>query len=177
MKRPKWASFIKRSEQDAIAELDSAMNEWLSSIPLHLRWDSNRPDSIFHRQSIHLYSVYYQLQIYIHKPFIPTPNSLSWMSSPSLTICARAARSCLQVAKSIYDPSRWHAFPFIHVRSIYTSLPKSITPLLKVPIYTAGIILILNCWTTGVDHTRDLEGTQACLDIIESSTNRYVLNA
>ncbi|KAJ7114712.1 fungal-specific transcription factor domain-containing protein [Mycena epipterygia] len=39
---------------------------------VHLRWDPNRPDDIFFDQSALLYGTYYQLQMTIHRPFIPT---------------------------------------------------------------------------------------------------------
>ncbi|EEB97207.1 hypothetical protein MPER_03521, partial [Moniliophthora perniciosa FA553] len=37
---PQW-------EQRIVAELDSALNQWVDSIPEHLRWDPNREDNVF----------------------------------------------------------------------------------------------------------------------------------
>jgi len=71
-----------------ISGLDSALNEWLAAVPddcesietLHIhsqltciivRWDSdNPPEDPW--PSVYLFSSYYNLQIFIHRPFIPT---------------------------------------------------------------------------------------------------------
>ncbi|KAJ7049695.1 hypothetical protein C8F01DRAFT_725599 [Mycena amicta] len=42
--------------QSTVAELDSALNQWLDSIPEHLRWDPHRENSIFSAQSAALYA-------------------------------------------------------------------------------------------------------------------------
>ncbi|KAJ7147903.1 fungal-specific transcription factor domain-containing protein [Mycena crocata] len=76
-------------EQRAVCTLDSAMNEFLESLPNHLRWDPNRT-GVFLDQSAMLHITYYQLQITIHRPYITTPTHTPF---PSLAICTRAARS------------------------------------------------------------------------------------
>ncbi|KAF8825433.1 hypothetical protein HHX47_DHR7000211 [Lentinula edodes] len=38
-------------EQHIVAELDSALNRWVDSVPDHLRWDPNREDETFFSQS------------------------------------------------------------------------------------------------------------------------------
>ncbi|QRV74945.1 Fungal specific transcription factor domain [Ceratobasidium sp. AG-Ba] len=62
---PQW-------EQHIVAELDSALNKWIDSVPDHLRWDPNRENPLFFDQSATLYSTYYHVQILIHRPFIPS---------------------------------------------------------------------------------------------------------
>lgn len=99
-------------EQHIVAELDSALNKWVDSVPDHctfsstllfptlilsttiVRWDPHREDPIFFRQSAILYANYYHLQILVHRPFIPSPKKPSSLSFPSLAICTNAARSC-----------------------------------------------------------------------------------
>ncbi|KAJ6601097.1 fungal-specific transcription factor domain-containing protein [Mycena vulgaris] len=93
---------IKRKEQayqDVVANLDSALNQWVDSVPDELRWDPNRPDLIRLNQSACLYVTYYHIPILLHRPFIPSTggHSLSAISFPSLAICANAARSCAHV--------------------------------------------------------------------------------
>ncbi|KAJ7147910.1 fungal-specific transcription factor domain-containing protein [Mycena crocata] len=80
-------------EQRAVADLDSAMNEWVGKVPGFLRWDPDRT-GVFFDQSAVLYTTYYQLQITIHRPYIHTPMTLPF---PSLAICTRAARSSINV--------------------------------------------------------------------------------
>ncbi|KAJ7749389.1 fungal-specific transcription factor domain-containing protein [Mycena metata] len=50
-------------EEHVVAELDSALNNWVDSIPAHLRWEPNRRDETFFDQSTYLYSAYYSLQV------------------------------------------------------------------------------------------------------------------
>ncbi|KAF8201327.1 hypothetical protein K438DRAFT_1821815 [Mycena galopus ATCC 62051] len=84
---PEW-------EQRAVADLDSAMNEFIHSIPDHLRWDPNRKAGVFFDQSAVLHTMYYGLQITVHRPYILRPTTLAL---PSLAICTAAARSLINV--------------------------------------------------------------------------------
>ncbi|KAI0289724.1 hypothetical protein BC826DRAFT_591621 [Russula brevipes] len=87
-------------EQHIVAELDSALNEWVDKVPGHLKWDTtgqNFRDLRWFLQSASLYSHYYHLQILVHRPFIPSPRKPSPLSFPSLAICTNAARSCAHV--------------------------------------------------------------------------------
>ena len=105
-------------EQHIVAELDSALNKWVDSVPDHrkctfgeiivhilrffffpVRWDPTREDENFFNQSASCYALYYHIQILIHRPFIPSPNKPSPLSFPSLAICTNAARSCSHVAE------------------------------------------------------------------------------
>ncbi|KAJ7643593.1 fungal-specific transcription factor domain-containing protein [Roridomyces roridus] len=83
-------------QQEAVVELDSLMNDFLESIPAHLRWDANK-QGVFFDQSTVLHSTYYWIQIIIHKPHIlkQSPNV-----EPSLFICYTAARSALGVVEA-----------------------------------------------------------------------------
>ena len=62
-----------------------------------VRWDPNRQNMLFLNQSANLYAHYYQLQIAVHRPFIPSPRKPSSLTFPSLAICTNAARSCTHV--------------------------------------------------------------------------------
>jgi hypothetical protein len=122
-------------EQHIVAELDSALNKWVDSVPDHctfarivvhryiysgfalfsVRWDLTREDENFFNLSVSLFSIYYHIQILIHRPFIPSrsPNKPSPLSFPSLAICTNAARSCshVQVADGL---RRRICFPPLH---------------------------------------------------------------
>ncbi|KAJ7067753.1 hypothetical protein B0H15DRAFT_152181 [Mycena belliarum] len=84
---------------EAIAELDSALNDWVDALPEHLQWDPKQENEVFLQQSAALYSSYYHAQILIHRPFIPAPGKEAASNTryPSLAICANAARSCGRV--------------------------------------------------------------------------------
>ncbi|KAI0081020.1 hypothetical protein K474DRAFT_1588720 [Panus rudis PR-1116 ss-1] len=87
-------------EEDIISKLDSALNEWLDTLPEHLRWDPDRADrrkEIFLNQSAQLYTLFYQAQIIVHRTFIPALRKTSSPSFPSLVICANAARSTARI--------------------------------------------------------------------------------
>ena len=64
---------------------------------LAVRWDPTRENLLFLNQSANLYANYYQLQIAVHRPFIPSPRKPSPLSFPSLAICTNAARSSIHV--------------------------------------------------------------------------------
>ena len=65
--------------------------------PNAVRWDPTRENLLFLNQSANLYANYYQLQIAVHRPFIPSPRKPSPLSFPSLAICTNAARSSIHV--------------------------------------------------------------------------------
>ncbi|KAJ7021863.1 fungal-specific transcription factor domain-containing protein [Mycena alexandri] len=117
-------------EEHIVSELDSALNSWVDSIPAHLRWDPNRRDEVFFDQSAYLYCSYYQVQMTIHRSFIPTLREGAPTSLPSLAICTNAARACSHIAEIS-----------LHRRQ---SMP---TPTLITPVFTSGLILLLNVWS------------------------------
>ena len=73
-----------------------------------VRWDPDRENILFLRQSAILLSHYYQFQIAVHRPFISTRRQ-SPLLFPSLVICTNAARSGIRVVNHLYqrtgDPS------------------------------------------------------------------------
>ncbi|KAJ7091185.1 fungal-specific transcription factor domain-containing protein [Mycena epipterygia] len=110
-------------EQRAVAELDSAMNEFLGSLPDHLRWDPQRT-GVFFDQSAMLHTMYYQLQITIHRPYIHKPTLLAF---PSLAICTSAARSA------------------IHVVDVWLNRMQRVAlPHMQTAVFISGVILLLN---------------------------------
>ncbi|KAJ7071863.1 fungal-specific transcription factor domain-containing protein [Mycena belliarum] len=86
---PEW-------EQHAVAELDSALNNWFDAVPDHLRWNPERTPDVFFAQSVVLYTNYYYIQIAVHnKQYSRKATSLA---SSSHSICTSAARSALDIA-------------------------------------------------------------------------------
>lgn len=102
----------KSWEQRLVADLDSSLNAWVDSVPDHcmcllvpvrllidsvlVRWNPRCDNGTFLYQSTALYSVYYMLQILIHRPFLRTDSPLSMAF---LVICTNAARSYSQILK------------------------------------------------------------------------------
>ncbi|KAF5346589.1 hypothetical protein D9758_013444 [Tetrapyrgos nigripes] len=113
--------------EKAVMGIDSALNQWLGSMPEHLLWEKQNPDPIFFTQSTLLYSWYYWIQISVHRRFIPRPKDSSGiLSFPSLAICTNAARSCLRVCETyVKRESRYH-------------------PQLTIVIFNSATVLALN---------------------------------
>ena len=132
-------------EENIVAELDSALNKWIDSVPDHrnfpfclsfdqeahlfciVRWDPTREDEVHFKQSALLYTNYYYVQIIVHRPFIPTPGKQSLRSIPSLAICTNAARSCSHVL-DIQQRRMDRPLPYQIVRSAQHSLRYLLTP-------------------------------------------------
>ncbi|KAI0058759.1 hypothetical protein BV25DRAFT_1788378, partial [Artomyces pyxidatus] len=148
-------------EQHIVAELDSALNKWIDSVPDHLRWDPTREDHTFFLQSASLYSTFYHIQILVHRPFIPSPRKPSPLSFPSLAICTNAARSC----SHIVDQQR-------------RRLPGRPSPHFQLPAFTAGIVLLLSIWgvkRSGVtiDPMKEMADVHKCMAALKEAEGRW----
>ncbi|KAJ7578642.1 fungal-specific transcription factor domain-containing protein [Mycena floridula] len=143
-----------------VASLDSAFNQWLDTVPQHLRWDPQNPDPVFLAQSVQIYCSFYYLQILVHRPFLPKPGKTSPQSSGSLAICTTAARSCS------------------HAIDIYYRRTGLGIDFVQPYVFTAGIILLLQMWAaesaglsvTIPDRMADL---QKCMDALERAEKRW----
>ncbi|KAF7299153.1 Fungal-trans domain-containing protein [Mycena indigotica] len=112
-------------EARAVSNLDSRMNSIFDSLPPHLRWDPDRkPRDAFFDQSFVLYVTYYYTQIVVHRPYI---QKMSAVAAPSLSICARAARSILHATDAWFKIQR--------------RLPMQFC---VSPVFVSSVILIMN---------------------------------
>ncbi|KAF8226986.1 hypothetical protein L208DRAFT_1406132 [Tricholoma matsutake] len=148
----------KEWEQQIVAELDSALNKWVDSVPDYLRWDPNREDLKFFDQSAWLYSTYYYIQILVHRPFIPFVGKPSPLAFPSLAICTNAARSCSHIVD-------------FHARRSTTSLQ------FQIPVFTSGIVLLLNIWSgkrngLSTDPVKEMAEVHKCMAILKLNETR-----
>ncbi|KAJ7435467.1 fungal-specific transcription factor domain-containing protein [Mycena galericulata] len=147
-------------EKELVIELDSALNMWLDSVPVHLRWDPACPSDVFLDQSATLYCSYYVLQIFIHRPFIPAMRrSGNPTSFPSLTICNNAARACITVAET-------------------QQRRRPNNPLLfgQTAMFTAAIVLLLNIWgsnRTGRARGAELADVHRCMHVLRAYKERW----
>ncbi|KAL4249328.1 ABC-transporter-regulating transcription factor-like protein [Abortiporus biennis] len=150
---PQW-------EQHIVAELDSALNKWIDSVPDHLRWDPNRENILFLNQSAYLYAHYYQLQIAVHRPFIPSPRKPSPLSFPSLAICTNAARSCT------------------HVLDVPYKRAGSVLFANQMALFTSGIVLLLNIWGgkrsgLSTDPNKEMADVHKCMKMLKILEPRW----
>ncbi|KAF7352306.1 Fungal-trans domain-containing protein [Mycena venus] len=142
-------------EQHTVAELDSAMNNFLDSVPPHLRWDLEcPPQDQFFDQSATLYITYNHVLTAIHRPYIQKVNVLA---APSLSICARAARNVIRTA-DIWLSKRQR-------------LPL---PCVTHPVFISGVILVLHMLGTNragrtVDNNKDIS---SAMDIVKYAESR-----
>ncbi|KAG5732476.1 Transcriptional activator protein acu-15 [Termitomyces sp. T112] len=150
----------KQWEQHIVAELDSALNKWVDSIPDHLRWDPNRENTMFFQQSASIYCTYYYIQILIHRSFIPSPRKPSPLSFPSLAICTNAARSCS------------------HIIDGYRRRGLIVVPHIQIAIFTAGVVLLLSLWNSkrfgvSTDSSKEMEDVHKCMQALRLSETRW----
>ncbi|KAJ7682002.1 fungal-specific transcription factor domain-containing protein [Mycena polygramma] len=148
-------------EEKVVMEFDSAMNEFLETVPLHLRWDPARTADVFFDQSAALYCTFYLTQILIHRPFIPAVRPAeSQRSFPSLSICNSAARACSQVA-AIHQQRR----------------PNNPLPFSQTAVFTSGIVLLLNIWSAnhggGRVQDADLSDVHRCITVMRAYSEHW----
>ncbi|KAJ8082400.1 Gypsy retrotransposon integrase-like protein 1 [Marasmius tenuissimus] len=151
---PQW-------EQRAVAMFDSSLNQWVDSLPSYLRWDPGQANDLLLNQSGHLHSHYYQLQIFVHRPFIAPLKQRSQVSFPSLAICTNAARSCSHVAEVIRQ-RKGFALPWV-----------------APPAFTSGIILLLNLWSSkrsgwSADPAREMTEVHKCMKCLRDCESQWV---
>ncbi|KAJ6557322.1 fungal-specific transcription factor domain-containing protein [Mycena vulgaris] len=149
---PEW-------EQRAVAELDSAMNNWLDTVPSHLHWDSDRTADAFFDQSAVLYTTYYYIQIGIHRPYIHKDTALA---SPSLSICTSAARSGLHISDAWLRKAK--------------RLPPQ--PMLMNSVFVSGLILLLNIFGIeraglAIEKNKDLLQVGTAMEFLKFSESRW----
>ncbi|KAJ7804956.1 fungal-specific transcription factor domain-containing protein [Mycena olivaceomarginata] len=154
-------------EHRAVAELDSAMNDFFDSIPsiahtFHpVRWDpENPPQGTFFDQSAVLYMSYNHVLIAIHRPNMHR-GKVSEQGAPSLFICARAARAILRTADI------W-----------LSKLQRVPLPYVVNPVFISGVILVLYMMGTKralgvpIEKNKDAIQIATALDILKFAESR-----
>jgi len=89
-----------QAPQFVVAETDSALNDWINSLPPRIRFDPHERDASLLLQSSYVHMRYYNAQILTHRPFISgtrhdNPNFAS------VSICTNAARSCSHILDTL----------------------------------------------------------------------------
>ncbi|KAF9264054.1 hypothetical protein L218DRAFT_247294 [Marasmius fiardii PR-910] len=124
---PKLRPRTQEMEQQAVAEVDSALNDWKSRLPQHLQWDSTRERGIFFEQSGLLRVYYHAVQIQTHRRFVHKSSPLSFSS---LAMCTTAAKSCIHIVATLIA-SGDSAIEFL----LFTG-------------FNAGCLLLSNIWAS-----------------------------
>ncbi|KAK0466862.1 fungal-specific transcription factor domain-containing protein [Desarmillaria tabescens] len=159
----KWKAIFgvveKNWEEQIVAELDSALNTWIDTLPDHLQWDPNRENFIHFKQSAALLGAYYDLRMLIHRPFITTRCHSSKWPFPSLTICTDAAHSCS------------HIVDIQHQRG-----GKS--PFAGYLAFNAALVLLFNIWNRqqsgiSVDVKKEMDDVHKCMRILHSLESKW----
>ncbi|KAJ7707138.1 fungal-specific transcription factor domain-containing protein [Mycena metata] len=148
---PQW-------EQRTVSELNSAMNDFLDTIPSHLRWDpESPPQGVFFDQSASLYITYQYILITIHRPYFHKVPDASMPSS--LSICTRAARA------------------IVHTADIWLNkLQRLPPPNMLNPVFVSGVVLSLNIFATkraGLHPKKDLAQVERAMEILKFAQHRW----
>ncbi|KAK6971971.1 fungal-specific transcription factor domain-containing protein, partial [Favolaschia claudopus] len=152
-------------KESLVAELDSALNQWLNGLPEHLRWDPTKKEPVFFDQSVAIYTAYYQLQILIHRPLVPILRKSAPTKYLSLAICTNAARSCANIVD--IQRQRNGTLPaFVNVPGVFAS----------------AIVMLLNIWSSKrkglIPHSgssREMVYVQKCMQVVKLCETRDVL--
>ncbi|KAG9032780.1 hypothetical protein FRB95_001040 [Tulasnella sp. JGI-2019a] len=145
-------------KQDKIAELDSALNEWLDVVPDHLKWDQHM-DPAFSKQAAALRIAYHYIQLIVHRPFIQmSSSSKCGISLPSLAVCANAARSCARILDTTVEVPSSMSFTMMALQS--------------------GVVLVITIWEArrsglNVDISGQVRGVQSCLNYLKRQENKH----
>ncbi|KAF7369604.1 Zn(2)-C6 fungal-type domain-containing protein [Mycena venus] len=157
-----------------VAEVNSALDQWFTSIPDHLLWQPNCPDTLSFDQSAALHCYYHYTRILINRPLIPgifgqpavqpasqpthllqaAPNPNSALA---LETCVTAARACIDVAAI----------------QMYRR-PNKPLQLSQSPIFTAAMILILRAWSEegkkepNAESRENFDLVRICISVLES---------
>ncbi|KAK7034642.1 Gypsy retrotransposon integrase-like protein 1 [Paramarasmius palmivorus] len=153
--------WILPDEERVIMELDSDLNQWIDSVPEHLKWNPDQVDSPFFNQAATLHSMYYWITIQIHRPFIPKEGKQNTqLQYSSLAVCTNAARACVR----ILDVQSKRGILDVHTAQF--------------PLFTSGMLLLLNLWggsRLGLvgEPSKQLEDVYRCLDVLERLEKRW----
>ncbi|CAK5278076.1 unnamed protein product [Mycena citricolor] len=150
------------AECQSMAELDSAMNAWFSSVPAHLRWDSEiaQSDPVLFNQSALLFMSYHYVMMIIHRPY---RNANRSTAVPSTEICLGSARAILKACV------KWQ--PTLKTTAPYEFLN---------PIFVAALVLtskVLRVKAAG--HARQTEKdsqlVQNGMDVLQFAESRWAM--
>ncbi|KAE9392644.1 hypothetical protein BT96DRAFT_944517 [Gymnopus androsaceus JB14] len=137
-----------------------ATNEWIDSMPGHLRWDPHNPNTVFFRQSAMLQTWLLFFQMRFHARWV-RPGPVSSLSFSSLAICTNSARN------------------FIHILLVYHQRPDFIMIPRMIPVaFLSAVLLLTNIWkqtwmNSALDPGNDLAQVHACMNVMSLYEKRF----
>ncbi|KAJ7578691.1 fungal-specific transcription factor domain-containing protein [Mycena floridula] len=137
-------------KKQAVSQLEEALAQWMDSVPVHLRWDPRRKDSMFFTQSGCLYATYYYINMLVHQPaFVYTESNLA--------ISVESAKRCIDVLEHLSRKAIL-AFPIVHAT-----------------LLCSATMLLTNHWKNPSGSRRDLDDVRRCVEILKRQATRFQL--
>ncbi len=124
-----------------------------------MRWNPHCDDVILDRTTL-LYASYYNVQLMVHRRFIPEPNKPSRLSFPSLAICTNAARSCA------------------HVLDVARHRRIRMMPIASFAAYSCALTLLIGTWGAkncgvSLDYDMHVKDIDYCVKFLMSQEYHY----
>ncbi|KAF7294890.1 Zn(2)-C6 fungal-type domain-containing protein [Mycena indigotica] len=126
-----------------------------------IRWDPERKNPLHFNQSALLHAGYYNVQIMVHRPYIPAPVEVSRPGSmPSLTICTNAARACARI---------FSALDKLGIEPNHSLIAAA---------FTSAIVLLLHTWTGkrsgfAYNPSKEMNDVYICMKTLSAAEKRY----
>ncbi|TFK22788.1 hypothetical protein FA15DRAFT_643581 [Coprinopsis marcescibilis] len=147
------------SEQERgqiLTGIETAMNSWEHSVPLHLRPHKHHKDRIFLHQSASLWITFHYVQMLVHRPYISRRN----MRSASLETCTRAARLCSRVMES-QPAGGYYLMPAVQMYALSM----------------ASLFLLIEVWRkershVNVEQSDELRDIHRCINLMQAQERR-----
>ncbi|KAK0460067.1 fungal-specific transcription factor domain-containing protein [Desarmillaria tabescens] len=135
-------------ETEILSSLDSFLNQWLQSVPEHLRWNPNNQDGLFFNQSVFLHITYHYTRILVHRPYLPAPQSIA--------TCRDAALATLNIVEA---QRRRGYLQLMHLVSCVNS---------------TVLTMLLILWNGAEDpyKTREMQYIATCMNMLKGVENR-----
>ncbi|KIK69896.1 hypothetical protein GYMLUDRAFT_34290 [Collybiopsis luxurians FD-317 M1] len=147
-------------QERLVTEVESRLNSWSAKIPPHLQFDSYIQNDIFFVQAAILSSVYHDLTILVHHPFVAPGGKSSSITSSCIASCDEAAHGCSAIASVISRRA-----------------PMVLAPVLLHTAFTSAIILFFKLFSarrtgTGVDVADTMVCVHNCMKVLENAESR-----
>ncbi|KAJ3724189.1 fungal-specific transcription factor domain-containing protein [Lentinula guzmanii] len=124
--------------QQTVLGIDKALNDWLESIPVQLKWDPQCQDTVLFHQSTMLSIMYFFLRMETFRNDLATPSSLE--------ICVNAAHSCVLIMEAHCKRDYLSLGPqmLVGVLTEYFWVQNSFNS--QGTISNSGIVLLIGMW-------------------------------
>ncbi|KAF5372055.1 hypothetical protein D9758_005039 [Tetrapyrgos nigripes] len=154
-------------KQKVVAQIDSSMNNWVESIPAHLRWNSHSiiEDYLQQTQGPESSESVNRRRIFATQPQRSATSTILSDASIHLAICVSAARSCIHLLDMYSQKFRTPPIPHIYVR-----------------LFSAALILLLNISSgrlTGLSTksaSTDKDYVRKCVQTLRRFEGRWQVN-